>query len=149
MQNIRILSGGTIMRIITKIEQLYAKYINNKWAYYKKMEEKYHDKNDWFWQVVKSPKIFDVPILKRLYMYKKGFSSDEYIKYNFKQNNMNDYLNEVQRWQSRRINGIYNIILDDKEVFYQVFKDHVHTPKIIGTIKNGKIMTSDNKTLNI
>jgi hypothetical protein len=135
--------------INTIIDKTYGKYIYNKWQKIIKKEQKYHIKNDMYWCVIKSSKHFNVPLFTRLKMYKNGFTNDEYVKYNFKENNMKDYITDRARWKSRRINGEYSILLDDKEVFYHLFKDYVKTPKILGNIKSGKFIDLDNKELTI
>lgn len=131
-------------KLVIKLEEMYSNHINKKWEQYRIKEQKYHEIYDWYNRVVKAPNTFEVPLLTRLKMYKYGFTNDDYMKYDFKDNSMKDYISEVDRWKSRRINGVYNIILDDKEIFYKVFKDDVSTPKIIGSIKNGKLLDINN-----
>lgn len=136
-------------KLIEKLEIIYSDYLVKKRDKYQKQNDKYKDKLDWLWQVVKQEKHFNIPFKTRLRMYKNGFSSDDYIKYDFEQNDMDDYISEMERWQSRRINKEYNVVLDDKQLFYYVFKDNVNTPKIIGTVKSGRIIDSNNHVMTI
>lgn len=125
-------------------EKIYLKRVQYKYKKYQRKEEKYHDLLDWYWCIVKSSKEFPVPFFTRLKMYKNGFNSDEYYKYNLKENSMSDYLTEVERWKSRKINGLYNILLDDKQVFYLLFKDYVNIPKTVGIINHGNFLDNKN-----
>ena len=93
------------------------------------------------------PEHYKVSIFKRIKMKLKGFTPDNYHQYNFKENNPKDYLTEIDRWKTRRVNGNYNILLDDILAFYHLFKDHVRVPKIYGWIKNRKIYDIDNGKL--
>ncbi len=135
--------------ILNKFDKIFLKIIQNRYKHYQLKEEKYHDLLDWYWCIVKAQKHFPVSFFKRLKMYKNGFNSDEYYKYNLKENNMNDYLTEVERWKSRKINGVYNILLDDKQVFYLLFKDFIDIPKTVGIVNKGKIFDSSNKNIPI
>jgi len=93
------------------------------------------------------PEYYKVSIFKRLKMKFKGFTPDHYYQYNFKKNNPKDYLTEIDRWKTRRVNGNYNILLDDSLAFYHLFKEHVRIPKIYGWINNKKIYDIDNGNL--
>lgn len=98
----------------------------------------------------KKPEYFKVSFLKSMKMRLKGFTPDHYYLYDFKHNNPKDYLTEVDRWKTRRVNDKYNVLLDDSLAFYHLFKSHVKTPKIFGWINKGKIYDIDfGKILNL
>lgn len=136
-------------RIVEKIENIYSKYLDKKIAYHKAKVNKYNDKLDFLWKVIKHEKHFNVSAKTRISMYRKGFTADDYVKYNLEKNDKEDYISESERWKSRRINGEYNVILDDKQVFYYVFRNDIKTPIIIGTTKNGKLLDEEHHIIKI
>lgn len=72
-------------------------------------------------------------------MYLKGFTSDDYVNYNFARNDPKDYITESERWKSRNINGKYNIVLDDKRLFYETFCRHLNIPRTLLFVSDGNI----------
>ena len=134
-------------KIVMWLEKKYINHVNRKWEYYKKKSKEYQFKSDWYWNVLKKENKFPVSIFNRFKLYKKGFRSDSYVKYQLDKNNIDDYLSELDRWKSRDINQDYNIIFDDKELFYYVFKDYIKTPKIIGKITRGNFIDESGQVL--
>ena len=108
----------SIRKRIEKLMSLIAMYYNN---------------------VIKAKHIFKVPLLIKIKMNLKGFTADQYILYDLKENNIKEYISEFERWKTRRINGRYNLVADDKLVFEEVFGKYVNVPKNFAWIKNGKI----------
>lgn len=129
-------------KIIEKSIRTYERHIN-------KSKIKIHNISDWYWCIVSSSKKFNVPFFKRIKMYLNGFTSDQYVLYNFEKNNMKEYLTDVQRWKSREVNGEYNIILDDKRLFYEIFSKYLDIPKTIGYITNKKFQNYNGEILQI
>lgn len=115
------------------------KHINKKTEKLNKKVVKHHNFSDWFFCVVCGHKYKNVSLKNRLKMYANGFTSDEYVDYNFEKNNMKEYITEVERWKSREINGNYNIVLDDKRLFYEVFSKYIRIPKTLFYITNGRL----------
>lgn len=70
----------------------------------------------------------------------KGFTPDQYILYNLKKNNIDDYISEKERWYSRRINKQYTVVLDDKLIFYEVFSKYLNIPENIFFVRNKKFI---------
>lgn len=97
--------------------------------------------------VVGSKKVFKVPLGIRLKMYLKGFTSDQYIRYNFKENDMKEYISDFERWKTRDINGRFNFILDDKLIFHKLVSPYANVPDNFGWIQNGHIYTPSGDTL--
>ena len=60
---------------------------------------------------------------------------------------MKEYLTDVQRWKSRQINGDYNIILDDKRLFYEIFSKYLDIPETIGYLINKKFQNYEGEIL--
>ena len=114
-------------------------YINKRKERLTRKLRKHQAFSDWWYCIVNAKKYKDVPLLKRINMYIHGFNSDAYVNYNLSKNNYKDYLNENQRWKSRDINGEYNIVLDDKRLFYETFSSHVKIPKTVLYIKHNVI----------
>lgn len=107
------------------------------------------DLYNWWYFVVKVKKKYNVPLYKRLYMYFNGFRSDDYINYHLQYNNLKEYISEFERCKTRRINGKYNLILDDKLIFYEIFKNYINIPKNLGFIKTGDLYTTQGYKINI
>lgn len=99
----------------------------------------YHSLNDWHNIVWKSKNEFNVPFLVKGKYALKGFTTNEYIWYDLKNNNTNQYISEYERIKSRSINGIYKVILDDKMIFEEVFGQHTRVPVNYAWIKNRNI----------
>ncbi len=95
----------------------------------------------------KSPYI-KIPFFQKICANFRGFSARHYALYNFKENNYKEYLNEIDRWRTREINGKYNILLDDKLVFYDLFKEYLNVPEAIMWIKDQKIYNLKGTILN-
>ncbi len=130
----------------TFIKKIIGRMIDKRTAKLKKKMEKQHIISDWFFCIVCATKYKKVPFLKRIKMYLHGFSSDEYISYELDKNNYNDYLTDKQRWDSRKINGDYSIVLDDKVLFYEAFCRHLNIPKTLFFIKGDKILDYETNT---
>ena len=69
----------------------------------------------------------------------KGFSVNEYVWYNLKTNDYKNYISDYERIKSRDINGEYKIILDNKLLFEEVFRNYTKVPKTYAWISNGYI----------
>ncbi len=118
-------------------------YIYRKNKKLKKKMEKLNKLDVWFNYVVKASKYKQVAFKNRIKMYLHGFSSDQYENYNLKDNDYKNYITDYERYKSREVNGEYNIILDDKRLFYEVFSKYVNIPKTLVYITDGKITDYD------
>ncbi len=83
---------------------------------------------------------FSVPLLIRLKMYIHGFTSDQYVLYDLKNNNYKDYISEVERWKTRDVDGKYNVLFDDKLVFESFFREYFKIPVNYAWIDHGEII---------
>ncbi len=70
----------------------------------------------------------------------KGFTPDEYILYNLQENDINNYISEKERWYTRKTNNKYAIILDDKLIFYEIFKKYLKIPMNVFYIRYKKVI---------
>ncbi len=95
---------------------------------------------NYYYHVLKAKNNFKIPSTKVIKMKLKGFTPDEYVLYNLQKNNIKNYISEKERWYTRRINERYSIILDDKLIFYEVFKKYFKIPKNIFYIKENMII---------
>lgn len=86
---------------------------------------------------------YKINYLKKLAMNLSGFTADQYIRFNFESNDKKEYISEIERWETRKINGRYNIVFDDKLLFYEIFKQYLNVPVNYGWISNGKIYDLD------
>ncbi len=70
-----------------------------------------------------------------------GFLADQYVLYDFKNNDKNEYLSEFDWHRSRFINEPYDFILNNKVACTEVLKEYVNTPKIFA-IRHKDILSS-------
>lgn len=82
---------------------------------------------------------YQISLSKRINMNFKGFIADQYVRYSLSDNNIGDYISEVERWKTRRINGRYNLVADDRLVFSEIFEKYVNVPENVAWIKDGII----------
>jgi hypothetical protein len=68
-----------------------------------------------------------------------GFTADQYARFDLKNNTINDYISEIERWETRGINRRYNIIFDDKLLFYELFHKYINIPTNYAWIDKGHI----------
>lgn len=95
----------------------------------------------WYYhKILKSKNSFNVSMLKSVKMKLTGFTIDQYTLYNFKRNDSQNYITELERWKSREINGDYAIVLDDKLLFYEIFNEYLSIPKNLFWVKNNKLL---------
>lgn len=83
---------------------------------------------------------FNVPFLKRIFLSLKGFKADQYVQYNFAQNDPQEYITAFERWKSREVDGVYNIVMDDKLIFSEIFGKYIPIPALLAWISHGNII---------
>src|SRR5699024_8302808 len=83
--------------------------------------------------------------IKKIKYLTKGFSSEKYYLYNFKENNHRKYLSDYQRQKTYKINNKYYIVIDDKILFEKIFKNDKLTPINYGTIEKGIIQIENQR----
>lgn len=115
-------------------------YIDKKWERLRKKTNKHHEFSDWWYNIANGKAYKSVSLINKIKMCFRGFDSDSYKNYNLDKNNYKDYLTESERWRSRKINGPYTIVLDDKRLFYEVFSSYLKIPKTILNITNNVIV---------
>ncbi len=74
-----------------------------------------------------------------------GFTPSQFILFNLKNNNKNDYIREIDRFKIDLINGEFRHILENKYQFYEMFKDIINLPKLNFWINNGAIIDFQSK----
>ncbi len=87
----------------------------------------------------KTKSLFHVPLTTRMIYAWRGFNANEYVWYDLKHNDYRDYISEYERVSSRRINGAYKSLLDDKLIFSEIVGKYIKVPDIIAWIKNGNV----------
>lgn len=90
---------------------------------------------------------FSVPFFKRIKYNAKGFTTDQIVLYNFDENDYRDYLTEIDRWKTRKINKEFRFLLDNKLIFTNYFKDYIRIPEIIFYTFNGYVYNSLGKSI--
>lgn len=93
----------------------------------------------WYRSVLKHKSKFKVPLpIKVLYAF-RGFSANEYVWYNLKENDYKEYISDFVRLKSRSINGTYSIMLDDKVMFEEIFRNATRVPTNYAWIDSGVV----------
>lgn len=108
-------------------------------SYWRSLKATLADGRLWVRKVVRVRRRHKVPLWTRMRMNLKGFTSDQYIMFDLERNNPDEYITEFERWKTRDVNGRYRLVLDDKLLFEQVFRPHVHVPKSHAWIRQGRI----------
>lgn len=93
-------------------------------------------------RIIKSENQFNLNIFSRIKIKLMGFTPAQYVLFDLDNNNKNEYLSEWYRWKTRKINGRYNLVLDDKILFEAFFKNSIPVVEHICLIKKGKVYFS-------
>lgn len=80
---------------------------------------------------------FSVKFTTKVRFALKGFSANEYVWYGLEHNDYHEYISEFERMESRKINGPYKFILDDKLVFEEIFSKYTRVPVNYAWISDG------------
>lgn len=104
-----------------------------------KLKDRVKDAKIMYNEILFAKGYFEVPFFTRLKMNLRGFTADQYVRYDLKNNDISDYISEFERWKSRRINGRYNVIMDDKLIFPEFFGRYVNVPKNLAWIDKGNV----------
>ena len=75
-----------------------------------------------------------------------GFLADQYVLYDLKNNDKNEYLSEFDWYRSRYINEPFNFAFNNKIVCDQLMKQHIKTPNIY-FIKNKETILDMNNNI--
>lgn len=87
----------------------------------------------------------NIPFLKRIRYYKRGFLSSNMIVYNLKFNNHNDYVSDWVRFSKlSRINRGFDTIINDKIIFHNYFKNNPNVVQPLAYIYNNQIIDFEN-----
>lgn len=93
----------------------------------------------WYKKVLMAHTDYKVSFLTKIKYAIKGFTVNEYIWYDLKNNDYNDYISDFKRIESRKINENYKTILDDKLLFEEIFTNYIRVPYNYGYMSNGHI----------
>lgn len=94
---------------------------------------------DQYRRVWKAENTFHVPFPNRLKYALKGFTANESVWFDLEKNDMRDYISEYERVNSREINGVYKVILDDKLLFEEIFRHYAKVPAVYAWISDGVV----------
>lgn len=83
--------------------------------------------------------------LRKIKLLTNGFTSEKYDLYDFKNKDMNKYLSDFQRMNTVKINRPYSILLNDKQLFEQLFESEKIVPKVYGEINSDNYYLNDKK----
>jgi hypothetical protein len=82
---------------------------------------------------------FKVSFVQKLRYALRGFTPNEYIWFDLEHNDYRNYISDTERVSSRNMNGEYKIILDDKLLFEEIFRNYVRIPINYAWVSDGII----------
>jgi len=103
----------------------------------------------WVVRIVMAPRNMKVSRIKTIYYnIFGGFTSDQIALYNINPKNKKEYLSEFDWYKSRKINGKYDYLLNNKVKFSESVKPYISTPEIYLIKKNGIYQNTDYHVIN-
>jgi len=109
-----------------------------------KLKNAYKEYKLWRDYIIHDSYRHNIPFSQRLKVASRGFTGRAYLVFNLAHNSMDDYINEIERWRSRDINGDYKLILDDKFLFTLLFSPYIRVPRMFAWANNGRISPINN-----
>lgn len=94
----------------------------------------------WFIRILGAPNNMKTPFFKRLYYNFRGYTADQVSLYDLNLKNVNEYLSEFDWYKSRKINGKYEFILNNKLICNDLIKNYVRVPEIFLIKEKGNIV---------
>lgn len=89
---------------------------------------------------------FSISIWKQAYCYWNGFLPESYILYQFEKCNPKNFISDFKRLRyGGYLNGKHAILLDDKWLFYQFFKDKISVSQPEFIIMDRGLITANNQ----
>lgn len=83
----------------------------------------------WIFKILLAKDHFKVAPWTKLRLNLQGYLVDQYMIYDFKHRDRREYLSEFDWYRSRRINGDYSFILNNKLVCSDMLKQYTRTPE--------------------
>ena len=91
---------------------------------------------------------YQIPFLTKIKYAILGFTSDQYVYYDFANNSYKEYLSEYERMKTFRINGNFGTILNNKLIFEEIAGKYTRVPVNYAYIKDGNIYGLKNYYIN-
>ncbi|MBQ3704982.1 MAG: hypothetical protein II888_00865 [Clostridia bacterium] len=104
-----------------------------------KLTEKLRYVHRWYYSVWKKPSYYHIGLANKVKYAIRGFNENEYVWYHLGKNDYREYISDFERVTSRSINGEYKAILDNKLIFYEVFRSYIRVPEVYGWISAGQV----------
>lgn len=102
----------------------------------------------WFYRILFAKAHMKVNVFKRIYYAFFGFKADQVVLYSLNNKNRHDYLSEFDWYKSRKINGRYSFLLNNKVVATDLLKPYVKVPNIYFIKNNGYLNGTNNDIYN-
>lgn len=113
-----------------------------------KILQMYRKFREWKIRVWNKENTFSVPFFIRLKYGIKGFTANEYVWYDLAVNDYRNYISDYERIKSRNINGDFKLILDDKLLFEEIFRNYIKVPNIYAWVSDGNVYGMHGNHLN-
>lgn len=97
----------------------------------------------WVVRILLVKEHYRVPIWTKLRLNVQGYLVDQYMSYDFKHCDRREYLSEFDWYRSRRINGDYSFILNNKLVCADMLKQYTRVPETYALKLEKSILMAD------
>ena len=97
----------------------------------------------WVTKILLAKSHFKVAPWTKLWLNLQGYLVDQYMIYDFKHRDRKQYLSEFDWYRSRRINGDYSFILNNKMVCADMLKQYTSVPETYASKIRKAIMLAD------
>lgn len=94
----------------------------------------------WITKILLAESHFKVAPWTKLWLNLQGYLVDQYVIYDFRHRDRREYLSEFDWYRSRRINGDYSFILNNKLVCADMLKQYTRIPETYAS-RIGKVIT--------
>lgn len=101
----------------------------------------------WITRILLAKNHFNVSLGKKLWWNCQGYLADQYILYDLNRFTKKEYLSEFDWYKSRRINGDYKYVLNNKVICSELMKPYVRVPELYSIKKRDTIYGANGETL--
>ena len=99
----------------------------------------------WVTKIFLAESHFRLPLWRKLWLNMQGYLVDQYVIYDFAHRDKREYLSEFDWYRSRRINGDYSFILNNKLVCADLLKQYTNTPATYVSRSGKAMMLADGR----
>ena len=99
----------------------------------------------WVTKILLAESHFKVAPWTKLWLNFQGYLADQYVIYDFRHRDKREYLSEFDWYRSRRINGDYSFILNNKLVCMDILRQYTRVPETYASRSGRYIQLADGR----